>query len=73
MIKIGIDLRMNSVELLKIMRKDNSNTELFGKNKSARKPYNGVSSLYDGEGRGFLIRDDVKKVGSVTNLAESKI
>ena len=66
---------MTSFELVKVMRASNPNTGLSRKNKSVRKPYNGVSSLYDGEGRGCRIgiKDDLKKVGSVTNLAESKI
>lgn len=65
---------MTSVELSKIMNVNNPNSG-FRKSKSIRKPYNGVSSLYDGEGRGCRmgIQDDLKKVGSVTNLAESKI
>lgn len=66
---------MTSIELLKIMRAENPDAENAKKNKSVRKPYNGISSLYDGEGRGCRIGKDgdLKKVGSVTNMAESRI
>ncbi len=43
--------------------------------RSIRKPYKGVSTLYNGEGSDCRIgiKDDLKKVGAVTDIAESKI
>lgn len=54
------------------MRKNNPELGASGRNKSAVKPYNGVSSLYDGEGRGGVGSYAPKKVGCVTKLASNR-
>lgn len=63
---------MTSIELAKLMRKNNPELGASGRNKSAVKPYNGVSSLYDGEGRGGVGSYAPKKVGCVTKLASNR-
>lgn len=64
---------MTTLELVKVMKNNNRNAKFIRRGSTPRKEYNGVSSLYDGEGRGYWISSGEKAVGAVTNLAESKI
>lgn len=63
---------MTSIELAKIIKGSDFQAKLSKENNSAVKPYNGVSSLYDGEGRGVVGGPGVKKAGCVTNLANNR-
>lgn len=64
---------MTTLEMVKVMKQNNSNAKLVRRGSTPRKEYNGVSSLYDGEGRGYWISSGEKAVGAVTGLADSKI